>query len=87
MNLERGFAIDLTVFSTKVQFKMDLLGCAMRKTMRRSLIVFVLMGLVSTWTGWNDEMKNVVCNSNKKGGLFRRLLIAGEGFEPPTFGL
>jgi hypothetical protein len=26
-------------------------------------------------------------NSNKKGGLFSRLLIAGEGFEPPTFGL
>jgi hypothetical protein len=32
-------------------------------------------------------MNNAVCNSNKKGGLFSRPLIAGEGFEPPTFGL
>jgi hypothetical protein len=26
-------------------------------------------------------------NPNKKGGLVSRLRIAGEGFEPPTFGL
>ena len=26
-------------------------------------------------------------NPMKKGGLFSRPLIAGEGFEPPTFGL
>jgi len=32
-------------------------------------------------------MNNAVCNPNKKGGLFGRLSIAGEGFEPPTFGL
>jgi len=32
-------------------------------------------------------MNNAVCNPNKKGGLFGRPSIAGEGFEPPTFGL
>jgi hypothetical protein len=33
------------------------------------------------------KMKTEACNSNKKGGLFSRPSIAGEGFEPPTFGL
>jgi hypothetical protein len=32
----------------------------------------------------NEEMNNVACNPNKKGGLLSRLAIAGEGFEPPT---
>jgi hypothetical protein len=32
-------------------------------------------------------MNNAVCNPIKKGGLFSRPSIAGEGFEPPTFGL
>jgi hypothetical protein len=31
-------------------------------------------------------MNNGVGNSNRKGGLFRPPSIAGEGFEPPTFG-
>ena len=31
--------------------------------------------------------EGIPCKSKKKGGLFSRLYIAGEGFEPPTFGL
>jgi len=32
-------------------------------------------------------MKTEACNQKKKDGLFSRPWIAGEGFEPPTFGL
>jgi len=43
---------------------------------------------VGNYLRWGDlKMEEKVCNPKKKGGLFSRLWIAGEGFEPPTFGL